>query len=258
VWVVLALRWWCRSSPPFRLPKARKKPTRETTIKTNRDKEDETDLGAIEIGPLEGFDLRNAIDVLARGMRDNPNHVGAFGEDPALRVAMLGSFFETAHAIAKWQALVARDGRGTIVGVMAVARPGECRLSSLQTIRALSKSHADDPKAAACIAQWLEAWGERDPEERHWHFGPFAVEAHLQGRGIGSELLRVSCAQMDAGRENAYLETDMRENVTFCEQFGFEVIDEHTVLGATNWFMMRRPTGSRRRGEFLDTRENKG
>lgn len=174
-------------------------------------------------------------------MRDNPNHVGAFGDDAALRVARLGSFIETAHSIAQWQALVARDGRGTIVGVMAMARPGECRLSSLYGTQALTKSFADDPKTAACIGRWLEAWRERDPEERHWHLGPFAVEARLQGKGIGSELLRVLCAQMDAGKENAYLETDMRQNVMFCERFGFEVIDEHTVLDATNWFMMRRP-----------------
>jgi hypothetical protein len=35
--------------------------------------------------------------------------------------------------------------------------------------------------------------------------------------------------------------TDMRENVRFYEQFGFEVVGEHTVLSATNWFMIRRP-----------------
>jgi hypothetical protein len=46
---------------------------------------------------------------------------------------------------------------------------------------------------------------------------------------------------MDAGRENAYLETDTEEKVGFCERFGFEVVGEQMVLGATNWFMMRRP-----------------
>jgi predicted N-acetyltransferase YhbS len=73
------------------------------------------------------------------------------------------------------------------------------------------------------------------------HFGPVAVEAHLQGRGIGSELLRVFCAQMDAGKENAYLETDRRDNVRLFERFGFEVVGEHTVLGASDWFMVRGP-----------------
>jgi GNAT superfamily N-acetyltransferase len=191
-------------------------------------------------------------------MRDNPNLVAVFGDDDALRVVRLDGFFETVISIAGWEALVARDGGGTIVGVMAMARPGECRLSSLHKIQALSDSYAHDPETAAPILQWLEAWRERDPEERHWHLGPFAIEAHLQRKGIGSELLRVLCAQMDAGRENAYLETDMRQNVRFCEQFGFEVIDEHTVLDGTNWFMMRRPRGRNDKASFSTQGRNKG
>jgi GNAT superfamily N-acetyltransferase len=214
---------------------------RSATIDSDSYNRDEKDLGSIDIGPLGPSDLKNASGVLARGMRDNPNHVAAFGDDDALRVARLDGFFETVISIAGWEALVARDGEGTIVGVMAMARPGECRLSSLHKIKALSDSYAHDPETAAPILQWLEAWREQDPEERHWHFGPFAVEAHLQGKGVGSELLRVFCAQMDAGRENAYLETDTEEKVGFCERFGFEVVGEQMVLGATNWFMMRRP-----------------
>jgi len=231
---------------------------RSTTIDTDRYNRDEKDLGSIEVGPLGPSDLKNAIGVLARGMRDNPNLVAVFGDDDALRVVRLDGFFETVISIAGWEALVARDGGGTIVGVMAMARPGECRLSSLHKIQALSDSYAHDPETAAPILQWLEAWRERDPEERHWHLGPFAIEAHLQRKGIGSELLRVLCAQMDAGRENAYLETDMRQNVRFCEQFGFEVIDEHTVLDGTNWFMMRRPRGRNDKASFSTQGRNKG
>jgi ribosomal protein S18 acetylase RimI-like enzyme len=226
---------------------------RSTTIDTDSYNRDEKDLGSIEVGPLGPSDLKNAIGVLARGLRDNPNHVAAFGDHAALRVARLDGFFETVISIAGWEALVARDRKGTIVGVMAMAGPGECRLLSLHKIQALSDSLAHDPETAAPILQWLEAWRERDPGETHWHLGPFAVDAHLQGKGVGSELLRVFCAQMDAGRENAYLETDTEESVGFCERFGFEVVGEHTVLGATNWFMMRRPFGSAGdRGRNLD------
>lgn len=242
MWAVDELRWWCRNSPPFRLATTRKQlRQRSTTIYTDRYIRDERDLGSIEVGPLGLSDLKNATGVLARGMRDNPNHVAAFGDDPRLRLTRLAGFFEMVISNAKWEALVARDGGGTIVGVMAMARPGECRLSSLHKIQALSDSYAHDPETAAPILQWLEAWRERDSEERHWHLGPLAVEAHLQRKGIGSELLRVFCAQVDAGRENAYLETDTEESVGFCERFGFEVVGEHTVLGKTNWFMMRRP-----------------
>jgi predicted N-acetyltransferase YhbS len=59
--------------------------------------------------------------------------------------------------------------------------------------------------------------------------------------GIGSKLMRVFCAKMDAAGEDAYLETDKPVNVRFYECFGFEVVTEQDVIGVTNWFMLRRP-----------------
>lgn len=208
---------------------------------TVMNKRDGTHPAEVEIGLLTPDEVGDAMGVLARGMRDNPNHVAAFGHDPGLRLLRLGNFFERLKSIEEWQALVARDAGRRIVGVMAVTRPGECGPSSPRKVRSLSSFYAEDPDAAPLVARWVEAWRDRDPDERHWHLGPFAVEARLQERGIGSDLLRVFCAQMDAGRENAYLETDMRRNVGFFRRFGFEVIAEHPVLGATNWFMIRRP-----------------
>jgi ribosomal protein S18 acetylase RimI-like enzyme len=90
---------------------------------------------------------------------------------------------------------------------------------------------------------WLGLWTRRDPEERHWHIGPLAVDSHLQGMGVGSLLMQVFCAQMDAAREDAYLETDKEINVRFYERFGFEVVGEQEVLDVTNWFMLRRAEG---------------
>jgi len=88
--------------------------------------------------------------------------------------------------------------------------------------------------------KWLGAWSKHDLEERHWHLGPVAVDAHLQGKGIGSKLMQAFCAQMDAVGEVAYLETDKESNVRFYERFGFEVVGEEEVLGVPNWFMIRR------------------
>ena len=79
--------------------------------------------------------------------------------------------------------------------------------------------------------------------QRHWHLGPLVVDTHLQGMGVGGRLMQVFCAQIDAAREDAYLETDKPENVTFYERFGFEVIGEQKVFGVINYFMLRRPEG---------------
>ena len=72
-----------------------------------------------------------------------------------------------------------------------------------------------------------------------------AVDAGLQGLGIGSRLLERYCAQVDAAGEAAYLETDKPINVRFYERFGFEVIGEQDVLGTRNWFMRRAPRSAR-------------
>jgi ribosomal protein S18 acetylase RimI-like enzyme len=88
--------------------------------------------------------------------------------------------------------------------------------------------------------KWLGTWSKHDLDERHWHLGPIAVDAPLQGRGIGSNLMRAFCARMDASGEVAYLETDKEINVRFYERFGFEVVGEQEVIGVPNWFMLRR------------------
>jgi ribosomal protein S18 acetylase RimI-like enzyme len=89
----------------------------------------------------------------------------------------------------------------------------------------------------------LGAWAKHDPEVRHWHLGPIAVDARLQRRGIGSLLMEVFRAQMDAAGDEAHLETDKPVNVRFYERFGFEVVGEQDVLGVPNWFMRRAGKG---------------
>jgi GNAT superfamily N-acetyltransferase len=61
----------------------------------------------------------------------------------------------------------------------------------------------------------------------------------LQGKGIGSVLLKAFCDRMDSAGMVAYLETDKRENLRFYERLGFEAVAEDDVIGVHNWFMAR-------------------
>ena len=79
----------------------------------------------------------------------------------------------------------------------------------------------------------------RQPTESHSHFGPLAVDAHLQGQGIGTAILAEYERRLDQSGQVGYLETDRYENVRLYERYGFEVIGEEAVIGVPNWFMRR-------------------
>jgi ribosomal protein S18 acetylase RimI-like enzyme len=126
-----------------------------------------------------------------------------------------------------------------------MAPPGACRPGAGQQLRLLPHVLALGPRAFGRAGRWMGAWRALDLPERHWHLGPVAVDAGLQGRGIGSLLLAHYCERADAAGEVTYLETDKVINVHFYERFGFAVIGEQDVLGVPNWFMRRVPGAGR-------------
>lgn len=208
-------------------------------------KNEARNLEGLEIGALDISEIEEALGVVTRGMRDNPTHVAAFGEDPEVRARRIRRLFGGAFALLDLykHMLVARNADGTIIGVVGMLPPGECRPTIAQQLRLLPTLLSTGPRAAGRAASWMGTWEKHDPKERHWHLGPLAADAHLQGMGIGSKLMRVFCAKMDALGEDAYLETDKPINVRFYERFGFEVVTEQEVIGVTNWFMFRRAQG---------------
>ncbi len=207
-----------------------------------------THAARLEISAMEHRDIGEVVDVIARGMRDNPTHVAALGDDPERRERRVHRIFSHVVPVLDNPFLVARDGDGTILGVLGMAPPGRCQSSARQKARLTVGLLPLGPQALSRSLQWVGTWEQLDPAERHWHLGPVAVDAHLQGKGIGSQLLTVFCAQMDAAGADAYLETDKPENVRFYQQFGFEVSGQQAVIGVPNWFMLRRAGAPSERG----------
>ena len=196
---------------------------------------------AVEVRELAPAETSFAAGVLARGMRDNPLHVQAFGPDPEVREQTLTRMFQGVlpHYEPKGVILGAFDG-GTLVGVCGMVRPGRCQPGPGERLRLLpGLVSSPGVGGTARLLSWTGAWSRLDPPEPHWHLGPVGVERHLQGQGIGSALLRAFLARIAGQRAAAYLETDKRENVRFYERFGFTVAAEAPVLGVPNWFMIR-------------------
>lgn len=197
----------------------------------------------VEMRELRRGDLPAAVEVIARGMRDNPVHLAAYGTDPDRRlryharlVRALLEAMPTTHVVGATQ-------HGTLVAVAAAAPAGACQPRPRQRLRMLPHLAHLDPRAAVRVCTWISAWAGRDLAEAHVHLGPVAVDASLQGQGFGTILLREHCRRLDETGQTGYLETDKPANVVFYRRFGYDVVGEADVIGVPTWFMRRPATG---------------
>jgi ribosomal protein S18 acetylase RimI-like enzyme len=197
--------------------------------------------GSIEVRDLRPEEVPEAVGVLARGMRDNPLHVAAYGDDLEHRLRCHARLMQGLFRAFRAQQPICAIRDGALVGVTGVAPVGTCQPTATQRLRLLPTLVALGPRTAARVGAWISSWAKYDPVEAHVHLGPLAVDAHLQGQGIGSLIMQEHCRRLDGAREVGYLETDKPENVRFYERFGFQVIGEDPVIGVPNWFMLREP-----------------
>jgi ribosomal protein S18 acetylase RimI-like enzyme len=197
------------------------------------------DVSRVEVGDTRPEEIAAAIDVAARALSANPMARVVIGRDDDARYRHTRRFFARMYDVARHQRpLVARlDGR--VVASTNDLVGGACRFGLREGVRTLPDLLRTPPAVTARSLRWLAAWERHDPEGPHAHFGPFAVLPELQGRGIGSLVLREYTRRLDAAGEHSYLEADKPENVALYSRFGYEVIAEAEVLGVRNWFMWR-------------------
>ena len=201
----------------------------------------------VVIAPLDPARIDQAADVLARGTLDNPIHIAVYGSDLVRRMHSLRRVYRNMMPIMSManHSLVAVDEFGEILGVAGILAPGACRPATENKNQFLQGAMLVGPDALVRMGRWLGAWRALDPEVRHWHIGPLAVDIPFQGMGIGSALISAVCDKVDAVGDAAYLETDDSGNVDFYKRYGFEIVVEQTVLGVQNWFMLRQPSADR-------------
>jgi len=198
-------------------------------------------MRAPTIRDLGTDDLSAAVDVVARGMRDNPMNIAAFGDDACVRLDCVHGMFTIAlpMILRKGGLLGAFDDQ-TLLGVAALVPPGRCQPSALEKAAMLPRMvWAIGLRGIGRVVRWQADWSRQDLRAPHWHLGPVAVDAHLQGQGVGSALMNAYCARIDRVGAAGYLETDKPQNVDFYKRFGFETVGEAPVLGKPNWFMRR-------------------
>jgi len=93
----------------------------------------------------------------------------------------------------------------------------------------------------------MERIHKKHVPEPHWYLAIVAVDPELQGRGLGSALVKEGLMQADQAHCPSYLETSEQRNLAFYERQGFVVVE--TVIlgdgGPPAWAMRREPRGSR-------------
>jgi hypothetical protein len=122
-------------------------------------------LEGLEIGALDASELEEALGVISRGMRDNPIHIAAFGEDPERRKRSLRRLFGAAFAVMGLHKhmLVARSEEGAIVGVMGMMPPGDSLPGPGQQLRMFPSLLRNGPRAAGRTMRWLVPGGSATP-----------------------------------------------------------------------------------------------
>src|ERR687895_2636312 len=123
------------------------------------------EFGAVVVRDLRPEEVDEAVGVLARGMRDNPLHVAAYGEAPERRLhchaRLMGGLFR--HFPAQQPIVASRDR--ALVGVTGVAPVGTCQPGGAQRLRLLPSMLALGPRTAARVGKWIATWAQHDPEE---------------------------------------------------------------------------------------------
>lgn len=94
---------------------------------------------------------------------------------------------------------------------------------------------------AARLHAAMEARHVREP---HYYVRDIGVHPDMQGKGLGSALMRPTLDRCDREGLPAYLEASSERNAALYERFGFQVKDELRVAGGPPIRLMLRPPRS--------------
>ena len=189
-------------------------------------------MGISPLSLLEHSEIPAAAHVLSKAMLNNPLHTALFqGQGEKQRQIIENMFIELLNELPGITYLARIDTQ--IVGVMRMKSCNGRKVKNEQT------QIGDVNNLEWRKSFWRNEWARHDPTQQHWHLGPVGVLPQHQAKGIGSELLRRFCQEVDACMSPAYLETDKDSNVRFYQRFGFTVAAESDIFDVKNRYMWR-------------------
>lgn len=122
--------------------------------------------------------------------------------------------------------------------------PGKWKLGILQQLMLTpAMARSATWKRIPKIIGGLNAVEKDHPHQPHYYLLALGVEPTLQGKSIGTQLMRPILERCDRERAPAYLESSKEINVPLYERNGFKVTKELVVPngGPKIWLMWREP-----------------
>ncbi|MFJ8563863.1 GNAT family N-acetyltransferase [Streptomyces sp. NPDC093514] len=183
--------------------------------------------------------------LLARAFADDP--VMAWMVPAAERERRITRYFRLAQRQQRPRAgavRVAATGEGRLLAAALWSGPGRWKPSPLQDLAALPRyAGVFGLRGMPRAGEVQNAMHEVHPRTPHWYLPSVGTDRGLQGRGVGSALLRQQLADCDRLGQPAYLESSAPANVPFYERLGFRVTGEIRLPGGgpTLWPMWRDP-----------------
>jgi GNAT superfamily N-acetyltransferase len=174
-------------------------------------------VSALSFSPVHADEQARALATLVSAFRDDPverwlypeqhqylehfpEFLAAFGGEAFVErtVWRLGEF----SAVALWLPPGAEPDGGAITTVLTESVSSEKHGDTFSVLQQMDVAHPTYP---------------------HWYLPWFGVDAALQGRGLGGQLLKACLEVVDESHLPAYLETPNPRNLSFYERHGFGV-----------------------------------
>lgn len=193
---------------------------------------------------LGASDAVEAGGVLARAFRDNPGVVQVLrGDGPETRLRLMTpSMVGFVRGVQRFGRAECVKENGRIVAVSLSFAPGAFPPPVRFEIMTAWGPLRGGPRRVLRFLNVDRQMKAHHPKYPHWYLWFLGVEPELQGKGLGSQLLRALSERAGAERVPCYLETDKPTSVKLYERHGYQVLSEDTLLpvGVHLWFM-RRP-----------------
>ncbi len=132
-----------------------------------------------------------------------------------------------------------------IEGVAAWIRENKAIMSNLDSVRAglftyLLKAKGKNLKNLLEYTETCEMLHRKHAPFPHWYLENIAVLPEHQGKGHASFLLKTMLERIDEEKLPCYLETQNKKNVSIYQKFGFKVVEETTIIGQFDFYLMLR------------------